>query len=566
MHCDVTGGAERHRPCDSNPPFVLRPNYAVLGSVLAALLFAASATAAQPTATPSGRTWESDGSAPNIQRIHNTQAVDGDTITIPSGTFSWTSTLNITKGITIQGNTTTDPINGIAVDNTIIQDNIPLSANNGLISLRGNGGQRITGITFVQGRTQMQSNGIIRQEAGHNPSRFDHLHFNHVYFSPMVQVSVANFGVIDHCVMDHPVSNEGIAHVWMNDVNRGTNGDGAFTQPADWGSANFFFIETNYLHGGADVTCGTRLVVRYNTFFDANIASHGTAMTFHDGRGPRAVELYNNEWHSTTGWAMDGCNGGTYLAHDNTFPDIKPSGISLGDYRCIYSYGAPFYGADGANAWDYNATEADGSHVDGHHSYLFESGTLTSTGSKMLTDSTKHWATNQWANYSVRRTSDAATALIASNTATTLTIQQWQSQGWAAGNNYEIHKVLSVLDQPGLGQVTTFDRAHPAWPNQQIEPCYSWNNVAADNSHVNFVVASYSPTIIRDIHYFNDTPLPGYTPYTYPHPLTTSLAPPQPRASSPQQAQKKRKKWGQAKKGWGKAKKLPANEMAQPEQ
>ena len=37
-------------------------------------------------------------------------------------------------------------------------------------------------------------------------------------------------------------------------------------------------------------------------------------------------------------------------------------------------------------------------------------------------------------------------------------------------------------------------------------------------SHINMKPAS--PGIIEGRDYFSDTPLPGYTPYTYPHPLT----------------------------------------------
>ena len=49
----------------------------------------------------SAAVYNSDGTVQNIQAIHNNQAVDGDTIMVPGGTFSWTR-LNITKGITIQ--------------------------------------------------------------------------------------------------------------------------------------------------------------------------------------------------------------------------------------------------------------------------------------------------------------------------------------------------------------------------------------------------------------------------------------------------------------------------------
>src|SRR5690348_10564688 len=50
-------------------------------------------------------TFTSDGSVTNIQSIHDTQAVNGDVIIVPTGTFTWSTTLTITKGITLQGQT-----------------------------------------------------------------------------------------------------------------------------------------------------------------------------------------------------------------------------------------------------------------------------------------------------------------------------------------------------------------------------------------------------------------------------------------------------------------------------
>src|SRR5947207_414745 len=58
--------------------------------------------------------YHSNGSAANVQQIHNTQAVDGDTITLPAGTFVWTGMVIITKSITIQGQTTVNWIPGCA--------------------------------------------------------------------------------------------------------------------------------------------------------------------------------------------------------------------------------------------------------------------------------------------------------------------------------------------------------------------------------------------------------------------------------------------------------------------
>ena len=48
-------------------------------------------------------TWNSDGSPGDVQSIHDSSASNGDTITIPPGSFTWTSGVTITKGIKIQG-------------------------------------------------------------------------------------------------------------------------------------------------------------------------------------------------------------------------------------------------------------------------------------------------------------------------------------------------------------------------------------------------------------------------------------------------------------------------------
>src|SRR6266516_1971806 len=55
-------------------------------------------------------TWNSDGSVNgnntstgSVQYIHNNLAVDGDTITLPSGAFTWDAIFDCTKAITLQG-------------------------------------------------------------------------------------------------------------------------------------------------------------------------------------------------------------------------------------------------------------------------------------------------------------------------------------------------------------------------------------------------------------------------------------------------------------------------------
>ena len=74
--------------------------------------------------------------------------------------------MTITKGITLQGQTTTDSTNGTAVDNTIIQDSDARRRPGGypFITVNSRAGKtyRITGLTFDGGgATIMNYNGAI---------------------------------------------------------------------------------------------------------------------------------------------------------------------------------------------------------------------------------------------------------------------------------------------------------------------------------------------------------------------------------------------------------------------
>src|SRR6187200_3347554 len=96
--------------------------------------------------------YHSDGSEANVQAIHDTNAHDGDTITLPAGTFIWTTRVNLTKGITISGQTTitgAGTANCTANDQTIIIDEV--SRTGGALlraSIPAGKSFRLTGVTF----------------------------------------------------------------------------------------------------------------------------------------------------------------------------------------------------------------------------------------------------------------------------------------------------------------------------------------------------------------------------------------------------------------------------------
>ena len=96
--------------------------------------------------------WNSDGTPQNIQQIHDTQAQKGDTITIPVGTFTWSTGITITKAITLQG---------AGVGSTIIRDDVQ-SAQLIQWSLPAGLPSRITGIEFQDGgRSNWQSDILL---------------------------------------------------------------------------------------------------------------------------------------------------------------------------------------------------------------------------------------------------------------------------------------------------------------------------------------------------------------------------------------------------------------------
>src|SRR5436190_16675104 len=82
--------------------------------------------------------YQSDGSVASVQGLQNA-VLDGDTITLPAGTFTWANGVTIRKGITLQG------VAGAT------QINRALGYRNALVTITGlpsNLPVRVTGIRF----------------------------------------------------------------------------------------------------------------------------------------------------------------------------------------------------------------------------------------------------------------------------------------------------------------------------------------------------------------------------------------------------------------------------------
>src|SRR5215211_6136116 len=85
--------------------------------------------------------YNSDGSAASVQALHNV-AVNGDTITLPAGTFTWATSVTISKAITLQGEGT---------GRTIIKDDVQTPGFCLRVNSPAGGVNRVTGIEFQDG-------------------------------------------------------------------------------------------------------------------------------------------------------------------------------------------------------------------------------------------------------------------------------------------------------------------------------------------------------------------------------------------------------------------------------
>ena len=364
-------------------------------------------------------------------------ASDGDTVIVPAGTCTWSSSVAISKAITLQGQ---------GVGATIVLDGV---ASGALLSfnLVANRASRLTGIEFRNGtRASMEYNGVIGITGLNTDSRtmrVDHCKFDHL-LGPALQFETV-IGVVDHnTYIGTPTSR--FINVWDKLWNGGSWGDRAWSDATGFGGPNFLFIEDNVMSYGPsdyyaliDGFAGARFVLRYNTIVNGWVEAHGSDSSGRF-RGTRAVEIYNNTFTSNaTNKHIVDLRSAVALIHNNTASGFWGEGIfELTNYRRNQSFG-PWGLADGTNPWDYN--------VNG--------------------------------------------------------------------------RVVRALDQPCVsgGSLITGDTpALPAgWNNQVVDACYEWNNTESGRN-VNF--APGFDNIVDGVHFFNDTSKPGYTPYTYPHPLT----------------------------------------------
>jgi len=439
-------------------------------------------------------------------------ARDGDTVLVPAGTASWTSTLTIRRGITLQG---------VGNDKTVILDDVPrqergqfnakrrtappgqkpseqvgggspgqsappaqrtrrrVGSTQGLmiIEVTPNRSFRLTGFTFRYGSVTVQADKPLLRIRGTSPSvRVDDCHFDQLYGGGMIFYGWI-YGVVDHCRWDERTqigSNPAIivnnGATWGGGANN--FGDGSWAAPTDFGSERFLFIEDNIFHnpgrvqtiGGIDCQDGGRYVSRHNQFFNCTmITGHGTESGGRH-RGQRAIEFYDNKETVTVNQTIGITRSGLTIYHGNTWTGpIKSPHIPLVVFRELWPYPI-FGGASGTSPWDVNDTEGNGTNVPGHRAYLYASGKHTgaNASSGTLVSSGAAWRPDQWVGYMLTNTTQTGLrwmhhcSRILSNTSDTIVYETLtpdnQPKTFNTGDGFAIYRVLVALDQPGRGK------------------------------------------------------------------------------------------------------------------
>ena len=493
-------------------------------------------------------------------------AVDGDIVTIPAGTATWTRTLPVTKAITLQG---------AGIGATIIKDN---ASNVKLIdcSLVASQLTRITGIEFQDGgRTPAAAapGGIIHIEGSNtNGSLF---RFDHCKWTDLNGFFVLNtvIGVVDHNIVT--VGNH--VYEWMYPYGSGWNGaaygDGSWAEPANYGSSQFLFIEDNTftctrttIQGTlTDGFNGARFVVRHNSINNFLIGNHGTESPGR-GRSSRAMEIYNNQIDCNHfNRYVSGARGGGELFHDNTIRNCGGASTlaTLSAFRMVDSF----------FQWGARTERMDGTRTIPVIRSIQAQRQAQAT-SLLLFQVVRGRLINGH-GYTIKKTSGSGGfAYIESNTANTINFRPGfnSNLSFTAGDTFKINKVDQSIDQAGVGQSTLLSGDNPTPPpnwNQVVEPCYIWNNTS-DGQPFNTFSAETS-NIKQGVNYSNNMAMPGYTEYVYPHPLVTGNPPPGRPSSSPAATRTSlRRPWGgkkretkRVRKPAKKAKENPTNETAE---
>lgn len=292
----------------------------------------------------------------------------GDTITVPSGTATWTNSLILEKAVHIIGAGTNSTVISNAIPRTGDYSDSwrPFLIN---VKLPTNGDVRISGFRFLCGTNQ----GIIwnQNEVSGDPPVYSH-RIDNCIFDRAYSYAVWYYGIVDGL----------IDHCQFLDVRLGVGRNGSdsvdwnrFTPPlVGLGTTNTLVIEsclftwTTNAPSSQPVDCGRggHYVFRYNTldYTNANTLSSHDGLDLHGNNHPQSydgwrgsifLEFYQNIFNwAGRGFRSAKLRGGTSMVFSNYFNNGTASSddVQLDEEEmwANYVYSYPTNNAVGTNA------------------------------------------------------------------------------------------------------------------------------------------------------------------------------------------------------------------------
>lgn len=431
----------------------------------------------------------------------------GDIVFLDAATFNATSVIFWTApvGATLMGRGSS--VFGGGDLTTVIDE---LNTGNGImgITVASTGTFRMTGFTLLVNSSVTKSGGTLAM-GGPGNLRVDHMRFDvHTRVTNSIPMWIGNgiVGVLDHCYLDY----SGVSAIYVaNGAGASGVGNETWAAATDFGSANFFFFEDNWVRANTtpsgvrltDVFSGGRTVARFNTFQGSGGPEVHATRTG-DGRGARAVEVYGNKVTVLPGAValpqnIADVGSGTFLLWDN---EAEADSVNAGFiFNLTRKSSLSYFPSPPPTNWGYA----------GPSPIRTGTGTVNVTGTAVTWVSgptfdtgwpagTMIYITGMSASIAGGQVSPAGgiasvnsttsiTLLNGGNTGSPLTGATYYTGSAWDGNTDALG--YPAIDQPGRGQSDLLTGSFPdkinsttgtiAWPNQALEPIYIWKNVGS---------------------------------------------------------------------------------------
>lgn len=291
-------------------------------------------------ATIAAATCENKSGQTDVQTAINAATV-GDTVTVPAGNCTWTTTVTITnKGVTLTG---------AGIGSTNITDQ---GASSAALIVAVNSVANfvdISGFTFI--KSTNHSNGIVQISGTYYVQAF-RFHHNRILFGSIGSrgMTVTEvYGLIDNNQFEVTAASGSIQQVTIyGDDNNHGGGHYPWRETLNLGSSEAVYIEqntftnvtTNHAESALDAAAGAKVVARYNTVNDVEVGGgHGTDSG--NRRSQILAEVYRNTYTingNSGNIRAQGFRGGTGFIFQNTYTE-NGTGIWYGPQLLLYRAG-----------------------------------------------------------------------------------------------------------------------------------------------------------------------------------------------------------------------------------